>query len=222
MHQAQTLRNKQTLSLITSIYALRTWFQTSALKPFQIRNPGWMLMSGPNSKHVFQPTTLVTQEDQIWYFAKEVYRDRMKVTFRNLTSNACEMAQQTQLCNRVKKDGTTYNMDLSASLPDELNAFHAWLKDSNTFPAVKLPADNNSCSLRGVLTIGVLNHAWASLTPKARFIWLVWLLPAAPVPDSLGRGGPERGSVRLRQNTHVVWTLTAHEHGNSDTCSTIV
>lgn len=81
----------------------------------------------------------------------------MKVTFRNLTSNACEMAY-TQL-QQSKKDGTTYNMDLSVSLPDELNAFHAWLKDSNTFPAVKLPADNNSCSLRGVLTIGVLNHA---------------------------------------------------------------
>ncbi|MCI4387230.1 hypothetical protein PGIGA_G00071660 [Pangasianodon gigas] len=38
-------------------------------------------------------------------------------------------------------------MDLSASLPDELNVFYARFEDSNTLPAVKLPADNNSCSL---------------------------------------------------------------------------
>ncbi len=53
--------------------------------------------------------------------------------------------------------------------------------------------------------------------------WAFWTVPAIRLagPGLVGRGGPERGSVGLGRGTHVVWALTASEHGTSDTCSLI-
>ncbi len=81
---------------------------------------------------------------------------------------------------------------------------------------------------KGVPTLGVLNRTRACLSPKALFVWLMWSLRAAICVVSLAgpglvvRGGPECGSVGLGCCTHVVWaTLTAPEHGTSDTYSLI-
>ncbi len=53
--------------------------------------------------------------------------------------------------------------------------------------------------------------------------WAFWTVPAVCLagPGLVGRGEPERGSVGLGCGTHVVWALTAPEHGTSDTCSLI-
>ncbi len=40
-------------------------------------------------------------------------------------------------------------------------------------------------------------------------------------PGSVVRGGPERSSVELGHDTHVVRALTVLERGTSDTCSMI-
>lgn len=114
-----------------------------------------MLMSGPNSTMVLQPTTEVTLRhtegpDTIFRELSVLQRESIKTkwwkTFRDLISSSCGTAY-TITDHSGKKDGKTYNMDLSASLPDELNAFYARFEDSNTLPVVKLPAGNNSCSL---------------------------------------------------------------------------
>ncbi len=74
--------------------------------------------------------------------------------------------------------------------------------------------DTRVCGMREnkcVLTLGNLNRARAHLTPKARFVWLVWSLRGSFSRPWLG--WKRWGSVWLGRRTHVVWALTAPERG---------
>lgn len=56
------------------------------------------------------------------------------------------------------------DVSLSASLPDELNTFYARFETSNTFPAVKLPADHDTCPL--VLTTPEVSRAFKRVNAR--------------------------------------------------------
>ncbi len=70
----------------------------------------------------------------------------------------------------------------------------------------------------------VPERVWA---PKpCSFDWCDRSMPCLGVvrlagPGLVVRAGPESGSGGLGRGTHVVWALTAPEHGTSDTCSLI-
>ncbi len=70
----------------------------------------------------------------------------------------------------------------------------------------------------------VPERVWA---PKpCSFDWCDRSVPRSGVvclagPGLVVRGRPESGSGGLGRGTHVVWALTAPEHGTSDTCSLI-
>ena len=63
-------------------------------------------------------------------------------------------------------------VSLSASLPDELNTFYARFETGNTFPAVKIPADLDTCPL--VLTTLEVSKAFKRVNGRK-----------APGPDGI-------------------------------------